>query len=116
VSNGTHWPTKDGVLLGMVLLLSVLLALDTGAIWRLESLITSQSELAQQGGESHAALCQLRASEEQQIAQSQLFLSLTHKQLVVRYGTAIADIPRSTILSGIQRQEAAVKALRLTEC
>jgi hypothetical protein len=72
--------------------------------------------LAQQGAETHSALCVLKRDYSQRESAAAAYLKLTPKQRARRYGTAIAEIPDATLRSQLVGLRSNVAALDSLHC
>ena len=78
--------------------------------------LREEATLARQGAQAHAAICVLRGDYAQREQQTAAYLKLTHEQRVRRYGTAIADIPDSTLRQSLTNLRSNVNALADLHC
>ena len=72
--------------------------------------------LAQEGAQTHSALCVLKRDYESRKAASLAYLKLTPKQRARRYGTAIAEIPDSVLRQQAESLNRNVAALSTLHC
>ncbi len=78
--------------------------------------VATTNGLAQQGAESHKALCVLKNDYAKREADSKTFLSMTVKQREKKYGSALAHIPESVIQQSVRNLQANLDALKTLDC
>lgn len=96
--------------------IAVLVTLAVAVLTIQAYLVIQDRNLAEQGAESHAALCANRVSVEGQISDSKKFLALTIAERVKKYGDGVGRIPEATIRIGLERQEEYLKSLDVLHC
>ena len=75
-----------------------------------------QSELAQDGAESHAALCVFKADLQHRIDSSEEFLSLTPEERASKYGPQLGSIPPNVIKQSLSNQKQTIESLKILDC
>lgn len=72
--------------------------------------------LAQEGAQSHKALCVLKADYARRVDDSRIFLKLTVPERVEKYGDGLGHTPPAVIRSSLKGLVSNLKALSDLEC
>lgn len=74
------------------------------------------TDRSNQGAESHAALCVLKADYSKRLDDSQTFLLLNREQREHKYGKALGDIPEPVIRQSLHNLKSNVESLGALHC
>ncbi len=77
---------------------------------------TQNRYLAEQGYQTHKAICTLKSDYAKRVTDSQTFLSMTVKQRENKYGLSLGRIPESVIRQSLRGLEANLESLKTLDC
>lgn len=75
-----------------------------------------QATLAQQGAESHQALCVFQADLQRRANESKDFLAMSVAERVAKYGEALGTIDSTVIRNSLNNEVQTLNALRVLDC
>lgn len=74
------------------------------------------SDLAEQGAETHAALCVYKQDLTHRYEDNLAFIALSREQRIEKYGEALGAIPTSVIQKSASAQRDTLKSLKTLNC